>query len=251
MPPRQRADRLLVERGLVESRAKAQAADPAAGLGFHRRRRAGAPRPPTRSPTTRHSRSDGQEHPWVSRGGLKLRPHRFEEDPRPVTGGRIGLDVGASTGGLPMSCWRGARRWFTRSTWAMGSWPGNCGPIRAWWCISGPMRGIWRRRYRRSDRRAGLRREFHRSRHAAAGAVGAVRARRLGGRADQAAIRGAARREQEGHCAQRGGSPARLRGHAKLRRLARSRAHHAVRVRDHRRRWYRRILLGRPSWLSA
>lgn len=92
---RQRADQALVERGLAESRARAQALI-LAGLvyaGTRRVEKAGEALPPDASLAVR-----GQDHPWVSRGGLKL-AHAldyFGLDPS----GRVALDVGASTGGF-------------------------------------------------------------------------------------------------------------------------------------------------------
>ena len=105
MPPRLRADRLLVERGLFESRAKAQAAI-AAGL-------VTADEAPVRKPSDEIA-VDAALHAepafaWVSRGGVKLAAalDRFGVD----VFGRIGLDVGASTGGFcDVLLARGARR---------------------------------------------------------------------------------------------------------------------------------------------
>ncbi len=95
MAGKRRADQLLVERGLVESRQRAQAVI-LAGLVFSGERRidkAGQLLPEETPLTLR-----GQDHPWVSRGGLKL-DHgltHFAIDPR----GLVCLDVGASTGGF-------------------------------------------------------------------------------------------------------------------------------------------------------
>jgi len=95
MAQKRRADILLVERGLVESRARAQAAI-MAGLVFSGERRiekAGTTLDVDAALTLR-----GPDHPWVSRGGLKL-VHgldRFGVDPT----GLCCLDVGASTGGF-------------------------------------------------------------------------------------------------------------------------------------------------------
>jgi 23S rRNA (cytidine1920-2'-O)/16S rRNA (cytidine1409-2'-O)-methyltransferase len=92
--PRQRADRLLVERGLFESRAKAQAAI-AAGLvsvdGV-------AVRKASEEIPIDARLSASAAHPYVSRGGVKLAAalDHFGFDPK----GRICLDVGASTGGF-------------------------------------------------------------------------------------------------------------------------------------------------------
>lgn len=90
-----RADLALVARGLVESRAKAQALI-MAGLvyvGTARVAKAGDLIPDDKELVLK-----GQEHPWVSRGGVKLAHglahFGFE------AAGRVGLDVGASTGGF-------------------------------------------------------------------------------------------------------------------------------------------------------
>ncbi len=92
---RLRADQLLVDRGLVESRTRAQALILAGKVfsGDRRIDKAGQPVAPDAALEVR-----GQDHPWVSRGGLKL-DHalaHFQLSPRD----RICLDVGASTGGF-------------------------------------------------------------------------------------------------------------------------------------------------------
>lgn len=92
---KQRVDLLLVARGLVESRTKAQALI-MAGLvyaGTARVAKAGDLLPEDVVLSVK-----GQDHPWVSRGGMKLSHGlaHFGLDPA----GRIGLDVGASTGGF-------------------------------------------------------------------------------------------------------------------------------------------------------
>ena len=103
--PRQRADRLLVERGLFESRAKAQAAI-AAGLVSANDalvRKASEEIPLDARLNARAA------HPYVSRGGVKLAAalDHFGIDPK----GRVCLDVGASTGGFTQVLLeRGARR---------------------------------------------------------------------------------------------------------------------------------------------
>lgn len=93
--PRRRADQLLVDRGLVETRTRAQALI-IAGLVFSGEKRIDKPGTPLPEGTPLELR--GQDHPWVSRGGLKL-AHGLEFfgfDPT----GRVCLDVGASTGGF-------------------------------------------------------------------------------------------------------------------------------------------------------
>ena len=105
MADRMRADRLLVERGLFESRAKAQAAI-AAGL-------VTADGAPVDKPSDEIAIDAALRatpaHPWVSRGGVKLAAalDHFGFDPA----GRVCLDVGASTGGFTeVLLARGARR---------------------------------------------------------------------------------------------------------------------------------------------
>jgi len=93
--PKQRADTLLVTRGLVESRAKAQALI-MAGLvycGTARVAKAGDMIADDAALSVK-----GQDHPWVSRGGVKL-AHALEFfHLSPLN--RICIDVGASTGGF-------------------------------------------------------------------------------------------------------------------------------------------------------
>jgi 23S rRNA (cytidine1920-2'-O)/16S rRNA (cytidine1409-2'-O)-methyltransferase len=105
MTTRQRADRLLVERGLFESRARAQAAI-AAG-------RVIADGLPVRKASEEISSAAIIEaqpaHPFVSRGGVKLAA-ALDHFCLDVTG-RICLDVGASTGGFTeVLLQRGAKR---------------------------------------------------------------------------------------------------------------------------------------------
>jgi 23S rRNA (cytidine1920-2'-O)/16S rRNA (cytidine1409-2'-O)-methyltransferase len=90
-----RADQALVDRGLVESRARAQALILAGKVfsGDRRVAKAGDPIGPATPLEVR-----GQDHPWVSRGGLKLLHglQHFGLSPAGLTC----LDVGASTGGF-------------------------------------------------------------------------------------------------------------------------------------------------------
>jgi 23S rRNA (cytidine1920-2'-O)/16S rRNA (cytidine1409-2'-O)-methyltransferase len=95
MAKRPRADLVLVERGLAESRARAQALI-LAGLVYEGTRRIEKPGDGVAQPEALSVR--GRDHPWVSRGGLKLVKglDHFGIDPAGLTG----LDVGASTGGF-------------------------------------------------------------------------------------------------------------------------------------------------------
>jgi len=102
---RQRVDRLLVERGIFESRAKAQAAIEAGLVTANEQ----IVRKASEEVPTDASLHATAAHPYVSRGGVKLAAalDRFAFDPKD----RICLDVGASTGGFThVLLNRGARR---------------------------------------------------------------------------------------------------------------------------------------------
>jgi len=92
---KKRADQLLVEHGLAESRAKAQALV-LAGLVSCGGRRIDKPGEPLRADAELAVK--GRDHPWVSRGGIKLvhALDHFQID----AGGKTALDIGASTGGF-------------------------------------------------------------------------------------------------------------------------------------------------------
>jgi 23S rRNA (cytidine1920-2'-O)/16S rRNA (cytidine1409-2'-O)-methyltransferase len=105
MTARERADRILVARGLFESRARAQAAIAAGlvtadGVPVHKA---------SEVISTAAVIAAAPEHPYVSRGGVKLAAalDDFHLDVKD----RICLDVGASTGGFAeVLALRGARR---------------------------------------------------------------------------------------------------------------------------------------------
>jgi 23S rRNA (cytidine1920-2'-O)/16S rRNA (cytidine1409-2'-O)-methyltransferase len=103
---RQRADQLLVERGLAESRAKAQALI-LAGLVSSGKRR--VDKPGEQLAIDAALTLKGRDHPWVSRGGVKL-AHALDHFGIMVDGS-VALDIGASTGGFTeVLLYRGARR---------------------------------------------------------------------------------------------------------------------------------------------
>lgn len=86
---------MLVDRGLVESRTRAQALV-MAGLVFSGETKLA--KPGQQLPEDAPLDVRGRDHPWVSRGGIKL-AHALEEfglDPAGVTA----MDVGSSTGGF-------------------------------------------------------------------------------------------------------------------------------------------------------
>jgi len=90
-----RADQLLMSRGLAESRARAQALIMAGAVfsGERKLSKAG-----DRLAEDAPLEVRGKDHPWVSRGGIKL-AHGLEHFGFDVTGA-VALDVGSSTGGF-------------------------------------------------------------------------------------------------------------------------------------------------------
>lgn len=103
-----RADQLLVDRGLAESRAKAQALI-LAGLVFSGERKVDKAGQALATDAPLALR--GKDHPWVSRGGVKL-AHALDHFGWDVAGA-VALDVGSSTGGFTdVLLRRGAARVF-------------------------------------------------------------------------------------------------------------------------------------------
>ena len=97
-PPKaqkRRVDQLLVERGLAESRARAQALI-MAGLVFAGEAKIAKPGQQLAEDIALEVR--GRDHPWVSRGGIKLAHAiaHFGLDPA----GAVAMDIGSSTGGF-------------------------------------------------------------------------------------------------------------------------------------------------------
>lgn len=93
--PKTRADQLLVDRGLADSRARGLALI-LAGLVFSGERRVDKGGQMLAEDAPLEVR--GKDHPWVSRGGIKL-AHALDHFGWDVTGA-VALDVGASTGGF-------------------------------------------------------------------------------------------------------------------------------------------------------
>ena len=92
---KQRADQLLVDRGLAESRTRAQALI-LAGLAFVGDRK--IDKAGQQVPDDAEISVKGRDHPWVSRGGIKL-DHALRHLGWDVTGA-VAIDVGSSTGGF-------------------------------------------------------------------------------------------------------------------------------------------------------
>lgn len=90
-----RADQLLVEQGHAESRSRAQALI-MAGLAYMGERKLLKSGEMLATDSILHVR--GRDHPWVSRGGIKL-AHALSHFAIHVSG-LVGLDIGSSTGGF-------------------------------------------------------------------------------------------------------------------------------------------------------
>jgi 23S rRNA (cytidine1920-2'-O)/16S rRNA (cytidine1409-2'-O)-methyltransferase len=108
MTKKVRLDQLLVARGLAESRARAQALV-MAGLVFSGESKLAKPGQQVAEDAAIAVR--GRDHPWVSRGGIKLAHalEAFSLDPA----GAVAMDIGSSTGGFTdVLLARGARRVF-------------------------------------------------------------------------------------------------------------------------------------------
>jgi 23S rRNA (cytidine1920-2'-O)/16S rRNA (cytidine1409-2'-O)-methyltransferase len=90
-----RLDQLIVDRGLAESKTRAQALV-MAGLVFVGE--AKAQKPGQQITEDAELIVKGSDHPWVSRGGIKL-AHALREFGIDVKGG-VAIDIGSSTGGF-------------------------------------------------------------------------------------------------------------------------------------------------------
>ena len=106
MAEKRRADQLLVEQGLAESRTKAQALILAGLVSCGERR---VDKPGEQLAPDAALSLKGRDHPWVSRGGVKL--VAALDHFRITVEGHVALDIGASTGGfIEVLLSRGARR---------------------------------------------------------------------------------------------------------------------------------------------
>jgi len=93
--PKIRIDQLLVERGLAESRTRAQALVMAGQVMVGDQK---VDKPGQQVSAEAELIVKGQDHPWVSRGGVKL-AHAIEYFGINVTD-MVAIDVGSSTGGF-------------------------------------------------------------------------------------------------------------------------------------------------------
>jgi 23S rRNA (cytidine1920-2'-O)/16S rRNA (cytidine1409-2'-O)-methyltransferase len=95
VPAKERIDKLLTEKGIVQSRERAKALIMAGRVMVENRivDKAG-----TKVDVEAHLQLRGEDHPYVSRGGVKLEGalEAFRIDPA----GMVVMDIGASTGGF-------------------------------------------------------------------------------------------------------------------------------------------------------
>ncbi|MEP2987599.1 MAG: TlyA family RNA methyltransferase [Parasphingorhabdus sp.] len=94
-PVKKRIDQLLVDRGLAESKTKAQAYVMAGLVSTDGRK---LEKPGQQVASDLNVELKGKDHPWVSRGGLKL-DHAIQHFDLNVSG-MTAIDVGSSTGGF-------------------------------------------------------------------------------------------------------------------------------------------------------
>ena len=92
---KQRLDQILADRGLADSRAKAQAYIMAGLVSVAGKK---MDKPGHKIASDAEIELKGKDHPWVSRGGIKL-DHGLRYFDIDVSG-LIAMDVGSSTGGF-------------------------------------------------------------------------------------------------------------------------------------------------------
>ena len=125
---KKRLDVLLVERGLAESRQRAQAVI-MSGQVYVREQK--VDKAGTQVEENAPIEVRGQALAYVSRGGLKL-----EKALKTFSG--IRLMPGRPRAALPTVCSKMGRKRCMQWMWAMDSWPGACAVIPGWCAWSGP-----------------------------------------------------------------------------------------------------------------
>ncbi len=121
-----RLDQYLVQHGLIQSRERAKAMI-MSGVVFVNEQKVDKAGEMIKEDAKVEVR--GHDIGYVSRGGLKLEKAMqcFPLTPK----GKVCMDIGASTGGLPTACCRTVRSRSTQWMWATASWPGVCAPMSA------------------------------------------------------------------------------------------------------------------------
>ncbi len=215
-PPRKRADLLLVERGLFESRARAQAAIEAGMVMANDQ------------PVLKASETIAVDavlraqpaHPYVSRGGVKL-AGALERYPLDIED-HVCLDVGASTGGFTeVLLANGASLVFAINVGREQLHPSLHGHPKVVSMEETDIRSLDGKRLPMRPERRRRRCQLHFTESGAAGCVVAGGGADAFAGPDQAAIRGAAETFQTRHHPQCDGAPGNLRRHRGLRRFAR------------------------------
>ena len=137
MSNKTRLDILLTERGLLDSRQKAQATI-MSGIVFVNGQR--VDKAGTAVANDAQIEIRGATLQYVSRGGLKLEKamQTFPLDLR----GKICADIGASTGDSRIACCKTAQRRSMPWMLAMANWIGSCAMMSAWSVWSAPTHGI-------------------------------------------------------------------------------------------------------------
>ena len=125
--PKTRLDVLLTERGLAESRAKAQALIMAGQVRVNDQ----VALKPATAVDSKSALTVDTGPRFVSRGGEKLDAalEAFALDVK----GLVCADVAPRPAASPIVCFSAARRRFTPSMWAKASCTGNSATTRAWW----------------------------------------------------------------------------------------------------------------------
>lgn len=118
---KERIDVLLVERGLIETREKAKRAV-MAGLVYSNEERLDKPGEKISSDAPLQIK--GNVLPYVSRGGLKLEKALKVFDLKIKD--KIMIDIGSSTGGLPIVPCKTGRSCLMHLMSVIISWPGSC-----------------------------------------------------------------------------------------------------------------------------
>ena len=127
MAAKRRADQLLVEQGLAESRAKAQALI-LAGLVSCGGRRVDKPGRAARRGCRARPQRARPSLGVARRGQARACARPFRDRRRPARSRSISAPRPAAS---PMCCWRAARRGSTRSMSGTASSPGSCARTRA------------------------------------------------------------------------------------------------------------------------
>ena len=245
-PPRKRADVLLVERGLFESRARAQAAIEA-GLVMANDRLVVKPSEAIAADAVLQAQP---AHPFVSRGGVKL-ASALEQYPIEIEN-HVCLDVGASTGGFTeVLLSNGANLVFAIDVGREQLHPSLRGHPKVVSMEETDIRDFEGKRLPIRPDIVVIDVSFISLKAVLPVALSAGSVADAFAGVDQAAIRSAAKAFQTRHHPQRDGAPGNLRRHRSVRNFARMYRHPGVSIIDNGWRRKHRIFHRRAPWLSV